>query len=139
MVLLAVQTHHGAVLEVPQVERTQLHVALAAQKRRDPLVLIGGKECNGSLVRQLDQARAVIGRQPEFHLRALRRVAPVPGKHEPLLLIQRLLASSAQFSARRTRGRRHAGLQYKTRVASASLSRAVSAMTAMVTTIGLLG
>jgi hypothetical protein len=46
----------------------------------------------------------------------LRRVAPVPGEHEPMMVIQRLLASSAQFSVRRTRGRRHVGLQYKSGV-----------------------
>ncbi|MNN31982.1 hypothetical protein D3C81_1456930 [compost metagenome] len=74
-------------MEVAQLQRAQFDVAFALQQRLGLLALLCRDECHRSLAGQADVPGAVVGRQPEGHFRAFRRIAPVPGEHEALLQI----------------------------------------------------
>ncbi|MCY1542315.1 hypothetical protein D9M68_780580 [compost metagenome] len=74
-------------MEVAQLQRAQFDVAFALQQRFGALALLSRDECHRGLAGQADMPGAVVGRQPEGHFRAFRRIAPVPGEHEALLQI----------------------------------------------------
>ncbi|MCY1357568.1 hypothetical protein D9M68_348810 [compost metagenome] len=76
-------------LEVAQLQRAQLPVALALQQRLGLFPLFGRDERHRRLRRQADLPGTVVGRQPERDFRARRGVAPVPGQDEALFQFHR--------------------------------------------------
>jgi hypothetical protein len=73
------------VLEVAQLQGPQLDIGVIDQQALGLLTLLRGDKRHGILHGQADLSGTVIGRQPEFDLRACRRVPPVPGQDEALL------------------------------------------------------
>jgi len=86
-VLAAVQPEHRPLAEIAQLQRAQLDTPLAAQHGLGGLALCDRNEGGGHLIRHPDTTRPVIGRQPELDFGACRRVAPMAGEDEALLLV----------------------------------------------------
>jgi hypothetical protein len=86
-ILTAVQPKNRTLMKIFQGEGAEFELAFVAQYPFGELALLGRNERHRRLGRQAQVVRTALGRQPEVDFCASRRVAPMSGQKETLLLL----------------------------------------------------